>query len=463
MLQFSNPGSVEADEEPEEEPEGRRRQDGGRREGPVVLQDTPQVGRMPVPRNSKTVGIKQPWPGRAIAAENAQSEKDESCQTKRSPSSPQGAPQKRSAFGDLTNAHKSRSLVGRKEAAKGPSKKLAKGTVVPGASRKNETNLKKPLKKGPSEDALATHSDDLVKKDLAEKDAAAAALTPVEKPLPLMLPIEDIDKGQLDDPYANAEYAKDIFVYMREREEKFLLPDYMESQPDITTDMRAILVDWMVEVQENFELTHETLYLAVKLMDHYLVKVATRRDKLQLIGSTAILIASKFEERCPPCVDDFLYICDDAYKREELLATEISILQALHFDINIPIAYRFLRRFAKCAHATMETLTLARFLCELTLQEYDFVQESASRLAASCLLLSLKMKKLNGWNPTLEYYSGYKAQDLPPLVKRLNFLLTYHHDQRLKAVRSKYSHRVFFEVAKMAPMDMLELEAALQS
>lgn len=47
--------------------------------------------------------------------------------------------------------------------------------------------------------------------------------------------------------------------------------------------------------QENFELTHETLYLAVKLVDHYLVEVVSMRDKLQLIGSTAILIASKFE------------------------------------------------------------------------------------------------------------------------------------------------------------------------
>lgn len=50
-----------------------------------------------------------------------------------------------------------------------------------------------------------------------------------------------------------------------------------------------------LHLQENFELTHETLYLAVKLMDHYLVQVGAMRDKLQLIGSTAILIASKFE------------------------------------------------------------------------------------------------------------------------------------------------------------------------
>ncbi|KAL0189303.1 hypothetical protein M9458_016402, partial [Cirrhinus mrigala] len=52
-------------------------------------------------------------------------------------------------------------------------------------------------------------------------------------------------------------------------------------------------------------------------------------------------------ERAPPCVDDFLYICDDAYKRSQLITMEISILQALNFDINIPVPYRFLRRYAK--------------------------------------------------------------------------------------------------------------------
>ncbi|XP_044308647.1 G2/mitotic-specific cyclin-B3 [Varanus komodoensis] len=413
---------------------------------------------MPHPRNSRSVSSKQSWPGKAVSVENTQAEKEESSQTKRSPSSPQGAPKKRSAFGDITNAHKTQQLGGKKEAAKSVSKKVPKGLAVVPVAKNNEINLKKSLNQIPSVEAPA--ETDHTKGRTA---GDAPVPTPAEDTAVPVAPVEDVDKAHLGDPYASAEYAKDIFIYMREREEEFSLQDYMRNQPDITTDMRAVLVDWMVEVQENFELTHETLYLAVKLMDHYLAKVTTTRDKLQLIGSTAILIASKFEERCPPCVDDFLYICDDAYKKEELLAMEVSILQTLRFDINIPIAYRFLRRFAKCACASMETLTLARFICELTLQEYAFVGESASRLAASCLLLALQMKNLGGWTPTLEYYSGYAARELPPLVKRLNFLLTYQHDARLKAVRSKYSHRIFFEVAKLAPMDMLELERALQS
>ena len=59
--------------------------------------------------------------------------------------------------------------------------------------------------------------------------------------------------------------------------------------------MRAILVDWLVEIQENFELNHETLYLAVKLTDLYLSRVEVDKELLQLLGSAAVFIASKFD------------------------------------------------------------------------------------------------------------------------------------------------------------------------
>ncbi len=71
----------------------------------------------------------------------------------------------------------------------------------------------------------------------------------------------------------------------------------MPLQTDLSGGMRAILVDWLVEVQENFELNHETLYLAVRLVDLYLGRKTVSRDKLQLIGATSLFISSKFDVR----------------------------------------------------------------------------------------------------------------------------------------------------------------------
>ncbi|KAM4696083.1 G2/mitotic-specific cyclin-B3 [Rhinophrynus dorsalis] len=429
---------------------------------------------LPSLRQSRPVASKLPRLGKPVAVENERPEKEDSIQTKRSSSSPQGGAKKRSAFGDITNAHKNQHLVQKKKCQKVVVKKTKNGPTSE-VVKNNEINHKKTQKKITTEelttevckeeklnlDVLVSEVGKEEKVTTEKRKSSPEEDTSVKQLLPPG--VEDIDEESAEDPFSNTEYVMDIFNYMKEREEKFLLPNYIEMQTDISKEMRAILVDWMVEVQENFELNHETLYLAVKMVDHYLAVSVAMREKLQLIGSTAVLIASKFEERCPPCFDDFLYICDDAYRREELVAMEIEILQKLNFDINIPVPYRFLRRFAKCAHASMETLTLARYICELTLQEYDFVQESASKMAASCLLLALKMKGLGGWTATLQHYSGYQSTDLVPLVKRLNFLLTYQPNEKLKAVRSKYAHRVFFEVAKLPPMDMLKLEDSLQS
>lgn len=386
-------------------------------------------------------------------------EKDGDLQIKRSPSSPQGGPKKRSAFEDLTNAKQSQAqiLITKRKGGKVVSKKTQKGCsgqeALQNIENQRSTGTKAPqerldngIEKSPKTPEVPQEKSDAV--------AKSAEVQPT--------PYEDVDEENLNDPFLNSIYAKDIFDYMKEREMKFVLKGYMEKQLDLNIEMRAILVDWMVEVQENFELNHETLYLAVKLVDHFLAKAVCMRETLQLLGSTAILIAAKFDERCPPCMDDFLYICDDAYQREELLAMEVNILRTLKFDINVPVAYRFLRRYAKCARANLETLTLARYICELTLQEYEFIWESASKLASSCLLLALKMKDLGGWTPTLQHYTGYQFTDLHSLMRRLNLLLYSKPNEKLKAVRYKYAHKVFFEVAKIPPLDVLKLEEQLK-
>ncbi|XP_074247926.1 G2/mitotic-specific cyclin-B3 [Saimiri boliviensis] len=289
-----------------------------------------------------------------------------------------------------------------------------------------------------------------------EPFAPQAKRTPKE-----ITPQEDTDEDNSDASF-NPVYVEEIFSYLKEREEQFIVTDYMKRQIEITGEMRAILVDWLVEVQMSFEMTHETLYLAVKLVDLYLMKAICRKDKLQLLGATAFMIAAKFEEPNAPCVDDFVYICDDNYQRDEMLKMEMHILQVLKFDINIPVAYHFLRRYAKRIHTSMKTLTLSRYICELSLQEYDYVQEKASKLATASLLLALYMRHLGYWVPILEYYSDYKISELYSVVKRLNKLLTFNPYYNLKTVYTKYSHPVFFEVTKIPTLDMSKLEKILK-
>ncbi|XP_047428972.1 G2/mitotic-specific cyclin-B3 isoform X2 [Mugil cephalus] len=422
-------------------------------------------------KNTTTAGSK-------IPKLNATENQEEGPQVKRSSSPPHGAPKKRTAFIDITNAHKVQiSIPGRKKELGKKTGKKANSTFV---SAKNQTNLKKSSsvsseettadrEKLPAEDEEKREEEDSRRDEAAAGGELEDVAPPAASEVPAHLqkrPISkefDIDSENSEDCYMCPEYAKDIFDYLKCREEKFVLTDYMPKQPSLNPEMRAILIDWLVEVQENFELYHETLYLAVKMTDHFLSKTVVLREMLQLVGSTAMLIASKFEERSPPCVDDFLYICDDAYKREELISMEANILQTLSFDISIPIPYRFLRRYAKCVNAGMDTLTLARYYCEMSLMEMDLVTERGSLLASACLLMALVSKDLGGWSPILQFHSGYEMSDLAPVVRKLYLMLLAPPDEKLKAIRNKYSHKVFFEVASLPLVSMDVLEKALAS
>ncbi|XP_055371194.1 G2/mitotic-specific cyclin-B3 [Condylostylus longicornis] len=263
----------------------------------------------------------------------------------------------------------------------------------------------------------------------------------------------DFDKENWDDPFAVSHYAMDIFNYMKRREAFFPIDDYMERQTHITKWMRSLLVDWMVEVQETFELNHETVYLAVKLVDLYLTKVIVQKDKLQLLGAASLFIASKFDERTPPLVDDFLYICDGAYLHKELIRMEMSVLKTIDFDLSIPLSYRFLRRYARTSKIAMPTLTLARYILEFSLMDYTTVSLSDSQLACAALFMALKMKnsecKESPWTKTLEYYSGYKVADFGYIIPILNAGLNRKPKDAIKTIRNKYSHKIFFEVSKI--------------
>ncbi|KAI5704443.1 hypothetical protein M8J75_005356 [Diaphorina citri] len=269
--------------------------------------------------------------------------------------------------------------------------------------------------------------------------------------------VDDFDKETWEDPLQVSCYAMHIFEYLKSREAEFQIKDYLPFQSstekgNINAEMRSVLVDWMVEVQETFELNHETLYLAVKLVDLYLGKVVCSRLNLQLLGATAIFVSSKFDDRIPPQLSDLEYICSHTYSIQDLKDMEIKLVTAIGFDLGIPLSYRFLRRYARCNRIQLPLLTLARYILELSLMEYSLIRESDSKLACASLYLAQKMNKLTPWNKTLEYYSGYKVSCFKHIIIEMNRLLQCQPRtvmmQTLSTVYNKYSHPIFFEVAK---------------
>ena len=150
--------------------------------------------------------------------------------------------------------------------------------------------------------------------------------------------IDPVDAADAEDPQACPEYAAEIFQWLRSTESDLgnnnsVSATYMGRQEDINEKMRSILIDWLIEVHLKFKLVPESLYLTVNLIDRFLEIEQVNRQKLQLVGVTAMLIACKYEEIYPPIVKDFVYITDNAYTKEEILDMERKILQTLDFNI----------------------------------------------------------------------------------------------------------------------------------
>jgi hypothetical protein len=137
--------------------------------------------------------------------------------------------------------------------------------------------------------------------EVIENKLATAKISQTSAAAPL--PFESIDADA--DEFNCPDYAEAIFEYYRARDKRFKVGDYIKEQPHINKQMRLLLVDWMVEVQQQLEFNHEILYLSVKLLDLYLNSKLIEKEKLQLLGGAAMLCACKFEVSCglkPGCI-----------------------------------------------------------------------------------------------------------------------------------------------------------------
>ena len=94
--------------------------------------------------------------------------------------------------------------------------------------------------------------------------------------------------------------------------------------------MRAVLINWIVNVHLKYQLAQETLFLTVNLIDGYLEKESVEKSRLQLLGITALWIAAKYEEVYQvPKMSNLVYITDSVYTKEDILDMEHKILTTL--------------------------------------------------------------------------------------------------------------------------------------
>ncbi|CCH61115.1 hypothetical protein TBLA_0E00540 [Henningerozyma blattae CBS 6284] len=257
---------------------------------------------------------------------------------------------------------------------------------------------------------------------------------------------EDLDAEDGNDPFMVSEYVHDIFEYLS-RLEVLTLPhkEDLYKHKNIRQN-RDILVNWLVKIHNKFGLLPETLYLTINLLDRFLAKELVQLDRLQLVGTSCLFIASKYEEVYSPSIKHFASETDGACTEEEIKEGEKFILKTLEFNLNYPNPMNFLRRISKADDYDIQSRTLAKFLLEISLVDFRFIGILPSLCAAASMFLSRKMLGKGTWDGNLIHYSGgYTKEQLEPVC---NMIMDYLvspivHDEFHK----KYQSRRFMKAS----------------
>ena len=253
-----------------------------------------------------------------------------------------------------------------------------------------------------------------------------------------------------NNPQEVDEYFKEIFCDMQLKENTHLVdPNYLKNtQKTINQKMRAILIDWIVDVHKKYKLKPETLYLTVNIIDRFLSKQNVTTIKLQLVGVVSLLIASKYEDIHPPLVKDLADITDGAYVPNQLITMENQILSCLNFDLFYPTQWHFLECYKKKLNLNGIIFYFAWYLMELGLIDFNLISYKGSVIASTVVMISMKKFKVYE-EKEFEKVIGYREKDLENCIKDIKYIWKNNKKEKnLSAVNRKFSHSKYFEVSK---------------
>ena len=251
------------------------------------------------------------------------------------------------------------------------------------------------------------------------------------------------------------EYLEEIYMnLLLEESQATIKPKfgYMDTQPEINEIMRAILIDWIIDVHLRFNLRQETLFLTIWLIDTYLSFAFVPRDKLQLLGITCLLISCKSHEIYYPQNNKLIEMTDNAYSKEEMLTMENEILKKLNFFIVCPNPIDFYNILSKMFNFEKKQYYLGNYFIESALINYQILKYSSSVIASSCTYLVMKYYRINGYQ---KLYNNFIINENNPedvikdAAKEIYVLVDNLSKSKFKSLKKKYSLTQFENVSEI--------------
>ena len=226
--------------------------------------------------------------------------------------------------------------------------------------------------------------------------------------------IDKIRNNQIPKDYLNI-----IYYNLLQEEHKGVKPmvvyNYMTDQNEINEQMRSVLIDWLIDVHHKFQFKEETLFMTILIIDRYCTIRQILRVNLQLLGITAMMIACKHEEIDLPKIEDFIYITDNAYTKNDIVKLENNILIALNFELLYPSALRFFEYLSLNFNFDKKAICMGKYLMESFLLDIKYVKYKASVISCACAYIVMKFFKIEGYQESYakKYFMLNENEDLP--------------------------------------------------
>ena len=251
--------------------------------------------------------------------------------------------------------------------------------------------------------------------------------------------------------FFSKDYFDEVYQNLLVDEHKFYQRvncNYMPFQKDINHKMRAILVDWLIDVHFQLNMKKETLFQCVFLIDAYLSKIIIERKNLQLLGIAALLIACKENEITYPPLKTFLALSEYSYTLKELIDMEIKIIKKLDFDILVPTSVEFFGINSGNFEFTEKQRFFGEYILDASLIDCNLLKYKPSTIAVACGYIVIKFFNLNGINQIIhKTYPDIKVKDVKDCARDLCILIK--NLPKNSAPKNKYLSNKYKNVAQL--------------
>ena len=184
------------------------------------------------------------------------------------------------------------------------------------------------------------------------------------------------------------------------------------------------------------------------------------------------------EEVIAPSIEDFGYISDNIYAKEQIAKMEMDVCNVLKFRLHHATPVKFAHEYLLASQDGLKNASseafhpvlrnMVYYLLELSRMPYELVSTKPSIMAAAAVYLARATLGIRSnapedeesdriWTRTLQYYTGYTVKDLQGTIQILLFYHRRAEESPFKAVFNKYNKAKYMYVSTKATLTLDDL------